>query len=108
MFIVVWGLRRPGVDAACSVDELFDGDVAIAALAVEVTGFRRCVFHIEWVVPSFSGLVKRDIVSAVSLVDIYFTLKCKRSQLPRPLMRLEQKAAGDVPTDGGMRTFSAI
>lgn len=66
------------------------------------------LYSLEWVVPSFSGLVKCDIVSAVSLVDIYFTLKPKRSQLPHPLMRLEQKAAGDVPTDGGMRTFSAI
>jgi hypothetical protein len=62
---------------------------------------------LEWVVPGFSGLVNGEIVSAVSLVNIDFTLKHKRAQLPRRCMSLALKAGTDG-TDGGLRTFSAI
>jgi len=45
VFIVVRGLQRSSIDVARSVDELFDGDVAVAALAVEVPGLRRGILH---------------------------------------------------------------
>lgn len=65
-------------------------------------------YSLEWVVPGFSGPVHCNVVPAVGLVDIYFTLKRKVSKLPRPCMGLIRKVEGGVGTDGRMRTFSAI
>ena len=79
------------VDASRCVDELLDRDVAVTTLAIEVPALRGRVLltggpddidvivwrgvketgesALERVVPRFPGLVDRDIVSAVSLID---------------------------------------
>jgi hypothetical protein len=45
VFVVVLGLGRAGGDRARGVDELLDGDVAVAALAVEMSRLGRRVLH---------------------------------------------------------------
>lgn len=62
---------------------------------------------LEWVVPRFSGLVHRNVVPSVSLVNINLALKRKTGQSPHPFPDSKQDA-GDAETDGGVRTFSAI
>ena len=89
--VEVRGLRLPRIDAPCSVNELFDGHVAVPALSIEVTALGRRVFHtgngfsrwrarqgnahvLEGVVPGLPSLILDNVVAAVCLIDVDFSL----------------------------------
>ena len=66
------------VHSGAAVNELLNGNVAVAGLPLEVTVLIRRIAHVERVSPDeLSDLVVGDIVATVGLVDSYLTISSK-------------------------------
>lgn len=96
--VEVSGCGAALVDGAAAVDELLDGDVAVAGLAVEVAVLVGGVAHVEGVDPGdLADRVVGDVVATAGLVDADLTVG---GQVVEVLGGVDAGALGSGPGRG--------
>lgn len=103
--VQVLGLQLARVDLPAAVDELLEGDVSVAGLAVEVAVLVGGVAHVEGVVPhQLAGGILSDVVASLGLVDTDLAI---RGEVVEVLVRVDTGALRCGPA-GGVDTSSLL
>ncbi len=93
--VEIRGLQAALIHRAATVDKLFNGNIAVARLAVKVAVLVRRVAHVKGVEPlQLAGLVVGDVVAAMGLVDADLALG---GQVVKVLVRVDAGALGGRP-----------